>query len=122
MSARSESALRELAALLSRVIDERIDARIGTHGADSARYSQRDGERPAGCGASKYLRIHKLVRDAGDPSATVQGRARLMTEECWTRWCNALPSRARKVMPPPAVSTISVDEVIASKLGIRRIA
>ena len=53
-------------------------------------FSQRDGERPVGCGRPKYLRAHKRAVEAGDAGAWSEGRARLMTDECWARWARTI--------------------------------
>jgi hypothetical protein len=109
----------DLVEILTRFIDSRIVARLGSGDVGRPTYSQRDGERPVGCGRTKFLGVHKRARGEGDAGASIQGRARLMTADCWARWCNALPSRASTSEPS---RTLSVDDVIAAKLGIRRVA
>jgi hypothetical protein len=54
-------------------------------------YSQRDGERPPGCGKAKYLRLHRAAAMAGDKEAWHEGRARIMTPACWTRLAMTAP-------------------------------
>jgi hypothetical protein len=59
-------------------------------------FSQRDGERPVGCGRAKYLRVWRRARAAGDAGATSEGRARILTPDAWARH-RQLPSRKRPV-------------------------
>jgi hypothetical protein len=66
-------------------------------------YSQRDGERPAGCGRIKFLRAWRRAADAGDAGAWSEGRARLMSSECWTKWSRT--SRVRVTKAPPAAES-----------------
>jgi hypothetical protein len=115
--------LGDLEAVLVRLIDARITARLARAiGCAVTSHSQRDGERPPGAGKAKFLRVHRLAREGGDPGATVQGRARLMTADAWQRWCGAIPSRARRPVSPAPAPHVSADDVIAAKLGIRRTA
>jgi hypothetical protein len=72
-------------------------------------YSQRDGERPSGCGRAKFLRVHRRARLSGDPGATTEGRARLMTADAWARHHDAVPSR-RRVAPVVAPVAMNVAE------------
>lgn len=73
-------------------------------------FSQLDGERPAGCGRIKYLRVWRRARDAGDEGATVDGRARLMTIEAYARHSKIAIRRRPK-------STIDVDPLLLEALG-----
>jgi hypothetical protein len=84
-------------------------------GAPMVLHSQ--GNRPAGAGLAKYLRVHKLARRSGDPEATCEGRSRIMTAGCWTRWNGRLPSRPR---PVPTAQVISIDDAVLAELGGRR--
>jgi hypothetical protein len=79
-------------------------------------YSQRDGERPTGCGRAKYLRVHRRAREARDAGATSPGRSRLLTHDAWQRYCDALPSRASK----PASAEPSLEARVLKLLGARR--
>lgn len=81
-------------------------------------YSQRDGERPAGCGRVKYLRVWRLAYRAGDTGARAQGKARLLMPEAFERFEAQLrkPRRAAlHVVPEP-----STDDRMLAALGGRR--
>ncbi len=81
-------------------------------------YSQLDGQRAPGAGHAKHLRVWHAAAAAGDPGATKEGRARLLTADAWARWCDALPSRARGKREAEPV--LSIDDQVAAKLGVRR--
>ena len=106
--------------VLARAVAPYVAALLLGRATAATLFSQRDGERPAGCGAAKYLRVHRLAREANDPGATRQGRARLLTPDAWDRWASAIPSRARRTPEPAPVSAVSIDDVVARKLGVRR--
>jgi hypothetical protein len=78
--------------------------------------SQLDGERYPGAGRAKHLRVWHLAHDAGDPGATRQGRALLLTEAAWLRWHNKLPSKKS----PPKSSPRSLEDCVLAELGGRR--
>jgi hypothetical protein len=66
-------------------------------------YSQKDGERRPGCGKAKHLRIWRRAWAAGDPGATKDGQARLLTAEAYER--HRLPARrAPKTKPEETTS------------------
>lgn len=81
-------------------------------------FSQRDGERPPGCGRAKFLRAHRLLVAAGDARAWSEGRARLISRDAWARF-----ARDERPAPnPPASSSRPVDEDAAAleSLGLAR--
>ena len=81
-------------------------------------YSQADGQRFPGAGRTKHLRVWQEAFKAGDPGATKQGRARLLTKEAWLRYCE-LPSRKT---PPAPISAVApnLDDEILERLGGKR--
>jgi hypothetical protein len=99
-------------AILDRILD--VAERVGRP--TESNYSQRDAERPAGCGRERYLRVHRLAFDARDPGATKIGRARLLTADAWLRWAASLPSRTRPKPPAP----LTLDEQLLAELGLER--
>jgi hypothetical protein len=80
--------------------------------AESRPYSQADGQRPPGAGRIKYLRTWRRARDAHDAGAWAEGRARLMSAECWSKWSRT--ERAPVVAAPAAPSMLDA-------LGARRV-
>ena len=81
-------------------------------------YTQRDAERPRGCGRAKYLRVWRLAHRAGDAGARAQGKSRLLTPEAFERFEAQLrkPRRAvLHVVPEP-----STDDRVLAALGGRR--
>jgi hypothetical protein len=81
-------------------------------------YSQREGERPTGCGRAKYLRVWRLAHRACDDGARSQGKSRLLTVDAFERFEAQLrkPRRAvLRVAPQP-----STDDRILTALGGRR--
>ena len=90
---------------LAKLADQRKDA--PTH------YSQSDGQRPPGCGKRKYLYLHRLAVRAGDKGAWHEGRARIMTPECWTRLATTSPP----VQKQPETSEIEKDLELCIQLG-----
>ncbi len=80
-------------------------------------YSQRQGERPKGCGRPKYLRRWKVAHDAADPGVWAEGRARLMTEEAWARWARTEKTPS-KVKGLAKVATPAND--LLAEFGARR--
>jgi hypothetical protein len=82
-------------------------------GASARPFSQRDGELPPGARRVKFLRTWRRARDAGDAGAWSEGRARLMSPDCWARWARSERSPAATA-PPPAPSLLE-------ELGARRV-
>ncbi len=79
-------------------------------------HSQRNGERPAGCGRAKFLRAWKAAHEAGDPGAWAEGRARLMTAACWS-------SRAKTARAPAVVKAapeVPANDSLMAEFGARR--
>lgn len=74
-----------LAALRAVVVADRVAA--------PRPYSQLEGERPPGCGRARYLRVWRRARDARDPGATADGRARLLTVDAYERHRTAVRAR-----------------------------
>jgi hypothetical protein len=107
---------------LVRFVDQRIEAKINcSTGATVATYSQRDGERPIGCGRPKYKRVWHRAFAAHDPDARREGRSLLMSAACWARWCS-LPSRAPKPAPTPPPAPVSRVDALLASAGARRTA
>jgi hypothetical protein len=96
----------------------RCDAVIPISNSDRL-FSQDDVGRPEGCGRTKYLRTWRRARDAGDPGATEDGRARLLTKEAYERH---RPRTTRKPKAPPVPKTKVAPsdpiEVVLGKLGL----
>lgn len=83
----------------------------------TACYSQRDGERPPGCGRVRYLRVWRRARDAGDEGASKDGRARLLTHEAYARHAAMSLARPRaRIVDEPA----GLDEQVLAELGAVR--
>ena len=102
---RPDDALRALAIVLAPYIAPLIT------GASARPFSQK--ELPPGAGPIKFRRTWHRAHDAHDAGATREGRAMLLTPECWSRW--ARTERAeRPTATPPAPSLL--DE-----LGGRRV-
>lgn len=95
----------------------RCDAPLGA--ATSIRHTQHDGERPAGAGRVKFLRLWRRGHEAGDPGVWSEGRARCMSPEAWARLArtDAKP-RARIVKLQPKPRTLAND--VLSELGATR--
>lgn len=85
------------------LVVERVLERLGERAVAPTRpWSQVDGERPPGCGRARYLRVWRRARDAGDPGATADGRARILTRDAYER--HAATSR-----PRPALRLVAAD-------------
>lgn len=99
------------------VVVELLDA-VEARSAD-APYSQRDGERPTGCGREKFMKAHRRGRRAGDSGCWAEGKALLMTRDAWGRL-----SRAPQARPPLALvkqaSADGVDDALLAEFGARR--
>jgi hypothetical protein len=82
-----------------------------------ARYTQRDGERPAGKSRIAYLRVFRRALVAGD--AHHEGRACVMSREAWERYARtAPPTPPRRSRPRLALaSALSVDDEVLAELG-----
>lgn len=82
-------------------------------------FSQREGERPPGCGRAKFLRAHRALVAAGDRGAWSEGRARLISRETWARFARD----ERPAPTPPASSSRPVDDDAAAlaSLGLARV-
>lgn len=93
--------MRELDPLVDAIV-ERVLARLADRTAAPRPWSQLDGERPPGCGRARYLRIWRRARDAGDPGATADGRARLLTADAYER-------HRAVVRPRPALRVVGDD-------------
>ncbi len=80
-------------------------------------FSQKDGERPPGCGRPKYLRAWRQAHEQGDAGAWSEGRARLMSAECWAR-------RARTEAPSTAKAVVvsTPEDDLLAELGATRAA
>lgn len=104
-----DAALRALAVVLAPYLAPLIT------GASSRPYSQRDGELPPGARRVKFLRTWRRARDAGDVGAWAEGRARLMTPECWAKWSRTERPPAVAKAPPPSPSLL--EELGAKRTG-----
>lgn len=102
--------------VLAEALAPHLRALLGQTGHSLRLYSQCDGERPTGCGKTKYLRAWRRALAAGDAGATRDGRARLLTPEAYARHA-AAPSRAPAPIAP--VATLE-DEVLAELGGVPR--
>lgn len=101
-----------LAGLIA-LIDERI--RLSLCAPKPPTYSQLDGQRPPGVGRTRYLRAWRRGRDAGDPEAIADGRARLMTPGAWARHGATTSVRS---MRPAKPSAVSLRDDVLSELGL----
>ncbi len=112
--------LPDLVTALARFVDSRIEAKLGRSAGGDARfaYSQIDGERPTGAGREKYRAVFRRALAEKDPGAKKQGRALVMSEACWLRWVDALPSRKAKAATP--VSAVSLDDQVLDELRGRK--
>jgi hypothetical protein len=90
---------------LAKLADQRNDA--------PTLYSQSDGQRPPGCGKSKYLYLHRVAARAGDKGAWYEGRALIMTPECWVRLATTPPP----VQKQPETSKIEKNLELWIQLG-----
>jgi len=113
------SVVAELAELLGHFIDERIDARLRRTDAPHV-HSQRDGERPIGCGTAKFLRAWHRGRAAGDAECWAEGRARLMTAAAWRRLNPIRTSKPPKLVAVAAAPR-TIDDELLEQLGARRV-
>lgn len=124
-STRTSLVSHDLSAALAPLVDlvaARVLAALAERGGPRATYSQADGERPPGCGRAAYLRIWRAAAAAGDPGATAEGRARLLTPDGYDRHAATVRGpgrRAKPAAPAPARSSDPVDDVLA-ELGARR--
>jgi hypothetical protein len=98
-------ALRALAAVLAPYLVPLIA------GASSRPFSQR--ELPSGSGRVKYLRTWRRAHDAGDAGAWSEGRARLMTADCWAKWS--------RTTDPCVAATLPVAPTLLDELGAKRV-
>jgi hypothetical protein len=101
--------------LVQRVADELV--RRGTQ-LTARPFSQRDGERPPGAGAPTYLRVWHRAVEEKDPEAWSEGRARLMSTACWSRWSAV----ARKDTKPKKAKADAPagQEALMARMGLRR--
>jgi hypothetical protein len=105
----------EFSTVLGDFVREIVRFELARGGASQRPFSQRDGERPPGAGRIKYLRTWRRARDAGD-GAWAEGRARLMTPECWAKWSRSA-SRPTLAKAPASAAPTLLDE-----LGAKRVA
>jgi hypothetical protein len=105
MSRLPDDALRALAAVLAPYIAPLIV------GASARPFTQK--ELPPGAGPIKFRRTWHLAHDAHDPGATREGRAMLMTPECWSRWART----ERPAPPAPSPAPSLLDELGAKRVS-----
>jgi hypothetical protein len=118
VKSQTDSDNHEIVLALVRLLAPQVAAELSKAADASRPYSQRDGERPPGCGRAKFLRAHRLLVAAGDAGAWSEGRARLISRDAWSRFARD----ERPAPTPPASSSRPVDEDSAAleSLGLAR--
>jgi hypothetical protein len=79
-------------------------------------FSQVDGERPPGCGRRRFLAAWRSRHATGDPGASAEGRARILSPDAWARFIEDEAPRAPLRLVSPAQSPSMLD-----RLGARRL-
>jgi hypothetical protein len=106
-----------LDAFVRQIVREEISRARSTGGSGGA-YSQRDGERPIGCGKPTYSRVWHRAFDASDPGAWREGRSLIMTAEAWQRWATLFRTRAPRA-PAPVASPVTGLDALLAEAGAR---
>lgn len=109
--------LEVLDLLVRRVADELVQR--GVIQLNARPFSQREGERPAGCGKPTYLKVWARAVAGGDTEAWAEGRARLMSAGCWGRWAQLARTKPKKEATPSAPE-VTGEEALLAKMGARR--
>jgi hypothetical protein len=83
-------------------------------------FSQRDGERPAGCGRARFLRVWRAASIAHHEGATRDGRARLLTPVAYSFGVAELARRTAKPSGDLAIVAQDEDADLLTDLGLER--